>query len=1134
MKYLYHVLCLAALSAAITAEGQKPRVPQVVPTEDVAVETGAFSPSWDGTSAWECPDWFRDAKFGIWSHWGPQCQAEDGDWYGRHMYYEGHSQYQWHCEHFGDPSVYGLKELIRDWKAEEWDPDRLVAFYKSVGARYFFTLGQHHDNFDLWDSPYQPWNSTNMGPMRNIVGEYAAACRRYGLPLGISFHGSHTWTWMEKSQDYDGNLTKADGAGQWWEGYDPQDLYAQRHTPSAGWQNPSAPSGWWEWGGGASLPDEAFKRRFQNRVLQCINEFSPSIIYFDDTVLPFHHFDDEAGLRLLAHYYNRSARLNGGVPSVVATGKILNAEQQRSMLWDVERGIPDECQSEPWQTCTCLGSWHYDRPLYERNGYKSAATVVRMLVDIVSKNGNLLLSVPLRGSGVFDEKEEAILNDIKAWMDVNGRSVYGTRPWKTVGEGPQVEAAQTGGGSGGFNEGSAYTARDVRYVCKSDTVFATVLGWPAVQTFTFKSLALTSPHYSGTVQSVRLLGVGDVPFEMTADGLTVTLPATHEDHIAPVFQITFVTDGASAASVSDIVAHYETRIADLLPQAGYNTGSWCRDSIEVFAAEVERVKQLSLTTAADEREAIVSLNESYARLQHDGRVTGREPNTEGSEDMTAEALVEVRDFQALTMGERFGTPENWTVENYTIPQINTGTGVKNGIDNYPGYRCLMLGVWQGEDGTSDADLANARITRTVHLAPGRYFFGASFQHIYQLNEAYVFASSEKCATGAIPERAIAWQEIAKCTTDGTFTGVQFTLKHEQDVVLGFQADMASGSATQEFRVSAVELLYFGEVTSEAFDNLFLDVDAAVTDCVPSENTGFFSQQALDALRAVRDEAERIESSELAQPDLEAAYHHLLDAYQTFLANGRNPGGAPDETSPFTDITQDALVEAHDFSREGGDNATRFGTPKHWTVENFRIPQRDGSGTKNGIDHNPGYDCLSMGVWEDKAQNTDGTLANARLYRNVHLEAGRYYFGAKYENRNEPTDQSYIFASTAVLPTTEIETSSTAWYPLTDVMEMWRGGGFYGIYFTQPADGDVLLGFQTDLENGSEHQEFRVSEVTLRRYDTATGMTAPQCPNTANNGTPAIYSLSGARLPALPNRGTFIVRSGSQTKKYLKK
>ncbi len=527
MKDISKQLCVLVLTAVCAVvQAQKPDT-------DVPVEQGMYEPDWESLAQWECPEWFKDAKFGIWAHWGPQCQAEDGDWYARFMYYAGSGQYNWHVSHFGNPSEYGLKELIRDWKAAQWNPEELIQLYKSVGARYFMTLGQHHDNFDLWNSPYQEWNSVNLGPQRDIVGEWSAACKKYGLPIGVSMHGSHTWTWMEPSQEYDGNLTKEDGAGKWWEGYDPQELYAQRHDHSSGWENPGSIHSQWDWGYGASLPDEVYKQKFQNRVLQCINDYQPDMIYFDDTVLPFYGCDDQIGLNILAHYYNQSANRHKGQAEVVPMGKILNDEQKQALLWDVERGVPDKCQPQPWQTCTCIGSWHYDRGIYNRSGYKSAATVVRMLVDVVSKNGNLLLSVPVRADGTIDEKERAILADIKVWMNQNGESIYATRPWTTFGEGPQAENAKPLNRQG-FNEDTEYSAKDVRYVEKKGVVYATIMDWPEQSSFTFKALSAASGH---AVRQVRLLGYGKVAFRQTAAGLVVTLPRQKTNAIAPVFKV---------------------------------------------------------------------------------------------------------------------------------------------------------------------------------------------------------------------------------------------------------------------------------------------------------------------------------------------------------------------------------------------------------------------------------------------------------------------------------------------------------------------------------------------------------------------------------------------------------------------
>ncbi len=499
---------------------------------NVPVETGSYEPTWESLSQWECPEWFRDTKFGIWAHWGPQCQAESGDWYARHMYYPGEWQNRFHVEHYGDPAQYGLKELIRDWKAEEWNPDELVRLYKEAGAQFFMTLGQHHDNFDLWDSPYQEWNSVNIGPKRDIVGEWAKACKKYKLPLGISMHGSHAWTWLEGAQAYDGNLTKTDGKGQWWEGMDPQALYAQRHEHSTGWEKAGSIHSQWEWKNGASIPSQAYMQKFQDRVLQCINKYEPKILYFDDTVLPFYGCNDQIGMNILAHFYNHNANRHKGKADVVVTGKILKENHKQAMMWDVERGIPDRCQPMPWQTCTCIGSWHYDRGIYNRNGYKSAATVIRMLVDVVSKNGTLLLSIPVRANGTIDEKERAIVNDIKAWMDINKKSIYGTRPWKTFGEGPLAESSNPLNAQG-FNEGIKYSAQDVRYVQKGKNhIYATIMMWPKAGDFTLKALK------DERVKGVRLLGYGKLKFRQSGEGLVVTLPAEHPNEIAPVLAIT--------------------------------------------------------------------------------------------------------------------------------------------------------------------------------------------------------------------------------------------------------------------------------------------------------------------------------------------------------------------------------------------------------------------------------------------------------------------------------------------------------------------------------------------------------------------------------------------------------------------
>ena len=225
---------VALFSAAIgfaqpIPSDQHPAV--IVSTDAEPIAPGKFAPTWDSLKQYRVPEWFRDAKFGIWAHWGPQCQPERGDWYARNMYSQGQRDYQDHLERYAHPSKLGFKDVIHAWHAEKWDPDKLIALYKRAGAQYFFALANHHDNFDNWDSKYQPWNAVRLGPQKDLIGGWAAAARKHGLRFGVSVHAAHAWSWYEVAQGsdrtgpragvpYDGKLTKADGRGRWWDGYD--------------------------------------------------------------------------------------------------------------------------------------------------------------------------------------------------------------------------------------------------------------------------------------------------------------------------------------------------------------------------------------------------------------------------------------------------------------------------------------------------------------------------------------------------------------------------------------------------------------------------------------------------------------------------------------------------------------------------------------------------------------------------------------------------------------------------------------------------------------------------------------------------------------------------------------------------
>ncbi len=504
------------------------------------MQKGKYEPTWESLRKHQTPDWFRDAKFGIWAHWGPQCVEGSGDWMARGLYIEGSDQYKYHVEHYGHPSEFGFKDILPLFKAEKWNPDSLVARYKRCGAQYFFVLGNHHDNYDLWDSKYQPWNSKNIGPHKDILEGWAEAAKKAGLPLGISFHADHAWTWYETSQRYDmngrkagvyydGKLTKADGKGKWWEGYDPQQLYAQNHPQSErSWAN-NAIHSQWDWSHGAFPPSQEFVGNFYDRTLDAINRYNPDLIYFDVTVLPFYPISD-CGLRIATHLYNRN-------PRAVVFGKILDADQRKALTWDVERGAPNEIIDEPWQTCNCIGGWHYNTGIYESGRYKSAATVVKQLVDIVSKNGNLLLSIPLRADGTYDEKEAKILDDLEAWMTVNGESIFGTRPWNVFGEGPVAEKAIALQAQG-FNDGqyANMDARDIRFNQTKKNLYITAMGWPSDGKLVIKSLRKGNTYLPKRITSAYLLGYGQLKVRQTAEGLEVTLPQP-VNAIAPVLRI---------------------------------------------------------------------------------------------------------------------------------------------------------------------------------------------------------------------------------------------------------------------------------------------------------------------------------------------------------------------------------------------------------------------------------------------------------------------------------------------------------------------------------------------------------------------------------------------------------------------
>jgi alpha-L-fucosidase len=508
-----------------------------------------FQPDWDSLAAnYQCPDWFRDAKFGIWAHWTPQCVPEQGDWYARQMYIQNHPHYNYHVKTYGHPSRFGFMEITHLWKAEHWEPEKLMDLYTGAGARYFVCSANHHDNFDNYDSKYHAWNSVNVGPKKDIVGVWEKIARRRGLRFGVTNHASHAWHWFQTAYGYDAQgpyagvrydaytLTRAAGKGKWWEGLDPQELYTGRNLVIPdGIVTVRAMNDWHgnndsKWNEEPPPMNPEFAKKWLLRCRDLVDKYRPDLLYFDDTGLPL----GQAGLDMAAHFYNASMKWHGGRLEAVVNCKLLPPARRSAVVEDIERGLSEEIRPAPWQTDTCIGDWAYDRNLFARHGYKSVTQVVVMLADIVSKNGNLLLNIPTRGDGTIDEDERAFLQDMARWMKINGEAIFASRPWKVSGEGPAR------GVGGMFNESrAAYGARDIRFTAKGGALYAFALGWPT-EPLEIKSLGTAAGLVDRPIAQITLLG-SDEPVQWTrTQAALVIQPPRHKpcDH-AIVFKVHF-------------------------------------------------------------------------------------------------------------------------------------------------------------------------------------------------------------------------------------------------------------------------------------------------------------------------------------------------------------------------------------------------------------------------------------------------------------------------------------------------------------------------------------------------------------------------------------------------------------------
>ncbi|MGC1415093.1 MAG: alpha-L-fucosidase [Candidatus Acidiferrum sp.] len=475
-------------------------------------QQGPFRPDWQSLENYQPPEWYKDAKFGIFIHWGVySVPAFGNEWYPRNMYREGSDEYKHHLATYGPQDKFGYKDFIPMFKAEHFDPAAWARLFKEAGAKYVVPVAEHHDGFAMYDSGLSDWTAAKMGPHRDVIGELAKAVRAEGLHFGASSHRVEHNFFLGVGRTIPSDIN------------DPQ--YAAFYGPAHTWlvNKDGTPLS-----NDFTYVSSAWTADWLARATEIVEKYHPDVMYFDWWIgQPSVRADLT---RFAAFYYNTELKHSGHAGVINFKDY---AMQENSGVLDIERGQLGDIRPLYWQTDTSVSnkSWGY----INNDTFKSPQFIIHQLIDIVSKNGNLLLNIGPRSDGTIPEEVQSVLRDVGGWLSVNGEAIYGTRPWKIFGEGPTRVTA----GSFHDTDTASYTAEDFRFTTKGPVLYAVELAWPSSGEAVIHSLG-ASALKTQKITSVELLGSDAKPaFQQADDALHIKLPAHPPGKYAYAFRIQF-------------------------------------------------------------------------------------------------------------------------------------------------------------------------------------------------------------------------------------------------------------------------------------------------------------------------------------------------------------------------------------------------------------------------------------------------------------------------------------------------------------------------------------------------------------------------------------------------------------------